>query len=110
MDPKKNYYEILGVPKSAKEEDIKKAFRRMARKCHPDVNPGDKSAEGRFKEIVGELLRGGGGGVAQGGQGRDVHAEVAVEFMDMAQGMVREVRYNRPRTCASCGGPGAPGA
>src|SRR5512141_2833437 len=47
----KNYYAILGVKKSASAEDIRKAFRKLARKYHPDVNPGDKSAEEKFKQI-----------------------------------------------------------
>lgn len=47
----KDYYEILGVGRDADQKDIKKAFRKLARKYHPDVNPGDKSAEERFKEI-----------------------------------------------------------
>ena len=50
MDPKKDYYRILGVPEGASAEEIRKAFRRLAKKHHPDVNPGDKSAETRFKE------------------------------------------------------------
>src|SRR5271167_4435311 len=49
--PKKDYYEILGVKKSASAEDIRKAFRKLARKYHPDVNPGDKSAEEKFKSL-----------------------------------------------------------
>src|SRR5438045_9180871 len=48
---KKDYYEALGVKKSASGEDIRKAFRKLARKYHPDVNPGDKSAEEKFKAI-----------------------------------------------------------
>jgi molecular chaperone DnaJ len=47
----RNYYDILGVPRNAGEKDIRKAYRRLARKHHPDVNPGDKGAEARFKEI-----------------------------------------------------------
>jgi molecular chaperone DnaJ len=47
----KDYYQILGVSRNASEKEIKQAFRRLARKHHPDLNPGDKSAEAKFKEI-----------------------------------------------------------
>src|ERR1039458_1245923 len=47
----KDYYGILGVKKTASAEDIRKAFRKLARKYHPDVNPGDKSAEEKFKTL-----------------------------------------------------------
>ncbi len=46
-----DYYKTLGVDKTASQDDIKKAYRKLARKYHPDVNPGDKEAEKRFKEI-----------------------------------------------------------
>ena len=47
----KDYYSTLGVAKTATQKELKQAYRKLARKHHPDVNPGDKSAEGRFKEI-----------------------------------------------------------
>lgn len=47
----KDYYATLGVPKTATDKEIKQAFRKLARKHHPDVNPGDKASEARFKEI-----------------------------------------------------------
>src|SRR5215468_7531150 len=46
-----DYYQLLGVERNAAAEDIRKAYRKLARKHHPDLNPGDKAAEERFKEI-----------------------------------------------------------
>ena len=47
----RDYYDILGVKKGATEKEIKSAYRKLARKYHPDVNPGNKEAEQQFKEI-----------------------------------------------------------
>ena len=51
MAAKGDYYEILGVSHSTSEEDVKKAYRKLALRYHPDRNPGDKTAEERFKEV-----------------------------------------------------------
>lgn len=51
MADKRDYYEVLGLQKGASEDEIKKAYRQMAKKYHPDLNPGDKEAEARFKEV-----------------------------------------------------------
>ena len=48
---KRDYYEVLGVSKGASGEEIKKAFRKMSKKYHPDLHPGDKEAEEKFKEV-----------------------------------------------------------
>ena len=51
MADKRDYYEVLGVDKNAGADDIKRAYRQLAKKYHPDMNPGDAEAEARFKEV-----------------------------------------------------------
>ena len=48
---KRDYYEVLGLARNASAEEIKKAYRKMARQYHPDVNPDDKTSEDKFKEV-----------------------------------------------------------
>ena len=51
MAEKRDYYEVLGVQKNANADEIKKAYRKAAKACHPDLHPDDKEAEARFKEV-----------------------------------------------------------
>mgnify|MGYP002779826495 CR=1 FL=1 len=57
MSSKRDYYEILGVEKSADAETLKKAYRKLAMQFHPDRNPGDKAAEDKFKAAVALVIR-----------------------------------------------------
>jgi len=49
---KRDYYEVLGLKRGAPLQEIKRAYRKLARKFHPDVNPGDKTSEGKFKDLA----------------------------------------------------------
>ena len=49
---KRDYYEVLGLSKGAEDKEIKRAYRKLAKKYHPDTNPGDKEAEKKFKEVT----------------------------------------------------------
>ena len=51
MADKRDFYEVLGVSKDVSDEDLKRAYRKLAKKYHPDLNPGDKEAERKFKEV-----------------------------------------------------------
>ncbi|MBR4256454.1 MAG: DnaJ domain-containing protein, partial [Clostridia bacterium] len=51
MAEKRDYYEVLGISKSASDDEIKRAYRNLAKKYHPDMNPGDAEAEKKFKEV-----------------------------------------------------------
>lgn len=165
----KDYYQVLGVPNTASSNEIKKAYRKLARELHPDHNPGNSDAETRFKEVseayqvladedkrkeydemrslfgsgafrrgaqqsspggfdVSDLFGGGGGerrfgggGVSDlfsslfsggGGQrratrGRDVEAEVALDFADAVHGAVLPLTLRAPGMCDTCHGTGA---
>lgn len=87
----KDYYETLGVDRKASKEDIKRAFRRMARKYHPDVNPNDKTAEAKFKEV----------GEAYGVLNDDKKREMYDRF-----GTVSGVGFNPGQGAGGSGGPG----
>ena len=52
MADKRDYYEVLGVDRNASDAEIKRAYRKLAKKYHPDMNPGDKEAEAKFKEAT----------------------------------------------------------
>ena len=52
MAEKRDYYEVLGVDRGADDATLKKAYRKLAKKYHPDMNPGDKEAEAKFKEAT----------------------------------------------------------
>jgi molecular chaperone DnaJ len=174
----KDFYAVLGVPKSASADEIKKAYRKLARELHPDHNPGNKEAEEKFKaaseaydvlsderrrkeydemrdlfgsgafrrgarsgepgggfpfgmsdlfdgvnrggtggrfggtgfsDLFSSIFTGGGGGAPRrgSGRGRDVEAEVALEFADAVRGVTLPLSLRAPGVCDTCQGSGA---
>jgi molecular chaperone DnaJ len=121
MSKKRDYYEVLGLAKGASEAEIKKAYRRMAMKYHPDKNPGDKAAEEKFKEAneANEVLSdskkralydqyghagvdpqagmGGGAGGFQSGQFSDVFGDIFGDIFGGNRGGTRDPHEQRSR-------------
>ena len=132
MSAKKDYYEVLGVPRGASAEEIKKAYRKLAIQHHPDKHKGDKKAEEKFKEIgeayevlsdsqkrdaydrFGHRAFAPGGGMGGGGrrggrsnQGSDLRYDLEIDFLEAVLGCEKEITLRRPVPCSSCEGSGA---
>ena len=97
---KRDYYTVLGVPRTATEKDIKTAYRKLARKHHPDVNPGDKKAESLFKEI-GEAYS-----VLSDAEKRKKYDRWGHDWEKIEQAQAAGANFGRPgRYAWSSGGP-----
>src|SRR5918997_590031 len=131
--PARDFYEVLGVSKGASDEEIKKAYRELARKWHPDRNPGNDEAEERFKEVqqaydtlsdsekrkqydAGGVFGGfggargfpgAGGGFPGAQRGRDLETEVQLSFEQAMQGAQITVVVPTTGPCPTCAGTGA---
>ena len=130
---KRDYYEVLGVQKNASDADIKKAYRALAKKYHPDMNPGDKEAEAKFKEaneaydVLSDADKrdkydryghaafdpsaGGGSGsrsrANMAEEGDDVMTRLTISFEEAAFGCKKDVSFARVEACSDCAGSGA---
>ena len=133
---KRDYYEVLGVGKGASADEIKKAFRKMSKKYHPDLHPGDKEAEERFKEVneayqvlsddekrsrydqFGHAGVDGNAGFGAGGfggrtrrngprRGSDLSQYISLTFEEAAFGCKKKINITKNEECGDCGGTGA---
>ena len=133
---KRDYYEVLGVNKGASDDEIKKAYRKVAKQYHPDLNPGDATAEAKFKEAneAYEVLSDsdkkarydqyghagvdpnfGAGGFGGGRQqnpnaprkGSTIQSSVTISFEEAAKGCKKKVNITKVERCSECSGTGA---
>lgn len=126
-----NPYETLGLQHGASEEEVKTAYRKLARDLHPDRNPGDEDASRKFREVQAAyeaITKGRGvnpapsnpfdgifgdffgdmfGGGRRAKRGQDILIPYTLEFVDAARGCQRDIAFDRPQTCSSCQGAGA---
>ena len=118
-EQKRDYYEVLGVAKDATDDDLKKAYRKLAKKYHPDMNPGDKEAEAKFKEaseayaVLSDAEKRRQydqfGHAAFDGpmKGSNVRVSVRISFLEAVTGVEKEITLNLKDPCETCGGTGA---
>ena len=103
----KDLYQVLGVPRDAKPDAIKKAYRRLARKYHPDVNPGDKASEEKFKEINAAFE------ILSDPQKRELYDELGADAAKFGWDPAKAAEYRRWRDAQASGfgggGGGGPG-
>src|SRR5881398_2924362 len=126
---KRDYYEVLGVARGAHEDEIKRAYRKLAVKFHPDKNPNDPHAEEKFKEL-GEAYdvlidvdkraaydryghaafsqgAGGGGRAEERQRGSDLRYDMQITLEEAAFGTEKEIEIRKLDTCDQCNGNGA---
>ena len=131
-ESKRDYYEVLGVSKDADDAAIKKAYRALAKKYHPDMNPGDAEAEKKFKEAseayavlsdaekrrqydqFGHAAFENGGGGRRGGRanngpmkGANIRKSIRITFEEAVFGCKKELEVILKDPCTTCGGTGA---
>ena len=94
MAEKRDYYEVLGLQKGASDDEIKKAFRKLAMKYHPDRNPDDKAAEEKFGVSASApvMVAGAAGGAAAGGEEKSEFDVILTSAGSSKVGVIKEVR------------------
>ena len=103
-ETKRDYYEVLGVDKNADDAALKKAYRALAKKYHPDMNPGDAEAEKKFKEASeAYAVRAGNGPM----KGMNIRKGVRITFEEAIRGCEKELDLVIKDPCPKCNGTGA---